>query len=103
MALGGVLTIVGGLTTGQGQMLFIGLMYVVMTLLYFVPSLHLGHYASSIGRLVQSGTEDDLEEALGRQRAFWKFVGIMVIVMICLYALIFVGALLFGVAAAAAM
>ena len=32
-----------------------------------------------------SNRMNDLEEALGAQKSFWKFVGIMVLVMIGLY------------------
>jgi hypothetical protein len=35
-----------------------------------------------------------MESALGSQKSFWRFVGILTLVVICLYALIFIFAML---------
>ncbi len=58
-----------------------GVVYLLMALVYFFPALYLWQYASAIGRLLGSEEVADLEEALNRQKAFWKFIGILVVVM----------------------
>ncbi len=57
------------------------LMNIVMALLYLIPSLFLFRFASSIGRLLDGGGVREMEEALLHQKSFWKFVGILALVM----------------------
>lgn len=58
-----------------------GVVYLLMALIYFFPALYLWQYASAIGRLLISEEAADLEEALHRQKAFWKFLGILAVIM----------------------
>ncbi len=76
----------GGAAYGGGVMLGMGLLYLVFAILYIYPSLRLWQYASSISRLESSSASFDLETALDKQRSFWKFVGIMVCIILGLYA-----------------
>jgi len=48
-------------------------------LLYFFPSFYLFKFASSIGRLLNGGGANEMEQALSNQKSFWKFVGILTI------------------------
>ena len=50
---------------------------------------------------LQNNDDDLLATGLGYLKSHHKFLGIMMIVVLSLYALIFVGALIFGMAAAA--
>ena len=77
---------ISGAAYGGGVMLGMGLFYLVFAIIYIYPSLRLWQYASSISRLESSSTSFDLETALDKQRSFWKFVGIMVCIMLGLYA-----------------
>lgn len=93
MATGGMLGASSGLrgsaySTGLG--IGMGLFYLVFAVLYIYPSLRLWQYASSITRLEQSRDSYSLETALDRQRSFWKFVGIMILLLIILYAVMFI-------------
>lgn len=60
----------------------IGVAYILMGLLYFMPSLFLFRYASAIALAQQSGSSTDIVVALGHQKSFWKFAGVMMLVMI---------------------
>lgn len=71
-----------------------------MSLIQFPALLFLSRYASRIKNLVVSGHPQDLEDAIAAQKSFWKYLGILTIVIIILYILIFVGALVFAGAAA---
>jgi hypothetical protein len=63
----------------------IGLVYVVLAALYVWPSLYLLRYGSAITRLVRDPHMERLGVALGHQRAFWKLLGIMTVVVMALY------------------
>jgi hypothetical protein len=76
-----------------GFQFVLGLLYAAMGVLYLFPSIKLWKYGSSIVRLMVSGSNADLIEALEQQRSFWKFVGIMILVMIVLYVVAIIGAI----------
>ena len=67
---------------------FVSLVYIVMGALYFFPTLKLSQYASRIARLRVTRSEVDLSAALEAQRSFWAFVGIVTLVVLCLYLVI---------------
>ena len=87
----------GGLPMG-----LMGLMYLPLAALYVYPAKKLWGYGSAISRMTTSRSTADLEAALGEQKSFWKFLGIMTIVMFCLYILFFIGLAIVGMASAAA-
>jgi hypothetical protein len=69
----------------------IGIVYVLIAAIYVAPALHLLRYGSSIGPFLADPTIERLGGALGHQRSFWRFVGIMTVVMMAIYFLLFVG------------
>ena len=79
---------VGALFLGSTGAL-ISLIYIVMGALYFFPTLKLSQYASRIARLRVTKSEVDLSAALEAQRSFWAFVGIVTLVVLCIYLVIF--------------
>lgn len=93
------LIIVGGLAMmlmpfqggfGGGIGAFFGLLYIAFGIIYFFPAYFLMKYASSINQLLQGGGDVAMEDALGNQKSFWKFSGIMTLVVICIYGIMFV-------------
>lgn len=74
----------------------IAVVYGLLAFLYIYPGMKLWKYASRIGLLLESRDQLDLEAALNEQRAFWKFVGVIMLVFVVLYAVIFIGGLLIG-------
>lgn len=94
---------VGGFGAQESGMLVgMSLFYILMAAFYIYPALKLGKYAARIRGLAEVPSEQNLVAALNEQRAFWKYVGIMVIVLFALYILVFVVAMVVGVAGAAA-
>ncbi len=77
---------------GFGPM--IGILYIILSGLYLAPAFFLHQYASSIRDVLKGGGDVAMEAALGSQKSFWRFVGILTLVMICIYALVFVFAIL---------
>lgn len=99
------LLIVGSFATQMamplGMRFLMGALYLGLGALYFPPALFLNRYASRIRDFQRERSAAELERALAAQTSFWRFVGIMVLVVLCLYALIFVvamGAALVGFA-----
>ncbi|WP_394833782.1 hypothetical protein LVJ94_45480 [Pendulispora rubella] len=74
----------------------LGVFYLPIGGIYVYPAFKLTKYASSISNLVTSRSPADLGLALGHQKSFWKFCGIAALLMIVAYALIAVGAVVFG-------
>lgn len=85
---------------GGAEMIALAGIYGLMAVLYVYPAIKLWAYASRITALAATRTVADLDAALTEQRRFWKFTGILFIVLICAYIVLFIG--LFAVAGAAA-
>lgn len=73
-----------------------GFIYLPLAFVYIYPSLKLWQYAQSIARLNQSAAASDLEEALGHQKSFWKFIGIFTVVGIVAYIVAILAAVALG-------
>jgi hypothetical protein len=91
-----------GMMTSDDGALVSGAVYPLLGLLYAFPSLYLFRYASRIGDFLRDGHVEQLNAALTAQKSFWKFVGILTIVMLVIYALLLVGLILIALMAAAA-
>ncbi len=75
----------------------VGVLYLLIVLLYFFPCFYLFKYAGAIARIPENG-QVALEEALARQKSFWKFVGILTAVVLVLEVVILVASIAMGVA-----
>jgi len=60
----------------------LGVIYLVMGVLYFMPSLYLHKYAGAITQAQASQSSADVLAALKYQKSFWKFAGILVLLML---------------------
>lgn len=80
-------------TTGMG------LIYVVVGALYFYPSFKLFGFSKSLKESIQNKSHADLISAMGNLKSFFKFWGILSIIVIALYALFFILMLIFGATA----
>jgi hypothetical protein len=87
---------------GVGGMAVLGAVYLVMAIFYFYPAIKLGKFAARIRDLSSAPSERNLVAALNEQRAFWKYVGIMMIVFFVLYFVFIVIMIAVGVMGAAA-
>lgn len=88
MILGGVgMMMAGG---GMPETVVSGVGYLLGGILYLMPALFLWRYASAIGELLFTRSGFALEEFLRHQKSFWKFVGIMTVVLLCIYGAVLV-------------
>jgi hypothetical protein len=79
----------------------LGVFYLVLAVLCIPLSIYLLRYAGSIKNLVSTGRTGNLEEALLNQQKFWKYSGILTIVVLALAAVLIT--VVFIVAVAGAM
>jgi hypothetical protein len=79
-----------------GMGVFMAVTYGIIAFVYIFPALKLWKYATCIGNLMSSGAALDLEMALNEQRSFWKFIGILFLIFLSLYAVFFIGLALVG-------
>jgi hypothetical protein len=75
-------------------------LYLVMAVLYLFPSLHLHRCANALRDLAASGRPELIEDSLLHQHRFWRFMGVAMIVILCLYVVGLVGAVIFAAIAA---
>ncbi len=100
-----VMLAAGGTVFGMGDlpgggMAVIALIYAALAILYIYPALKLWSYASKINVLASMQDSNSLFVALDQQRSFWKFIGVMMLIVISLYVVIGFGAVIIGVASA---
>jgi hypothetical protein len=90
-----VLTVPSG--RASGSTLTVGFVYIAMAAFLVAPPIYLTRYYAQIGNLKRLRRPVDLENALDAQRAYWKYLGILSLVIVGIYAIIFIVALLFGI------
>jgi hypothetical protein len=59
-----------------------GIINIVLSVFYLVPSIWLSKYSSAITRFLSGGGAIELGNAIAFQKSFWKFVGITTVVFI---------------------
>lgn len=89
MALAGLFGGIAGAASGEPTMVILMIVYPLVALLYLFPALYLYRYANRIRDFLADRSEAKLELALEAQRAFWKFVGILLIVSLALMVIMF--------------
>jgi hypothetical protein len=65
---------------------------VLVILIYGPPAIFLARCAAGIRRLQEGGGLPDLEDALRNQKSLWKYLGLLILALIVLYALLLLGA-----------
>jgi len=109
IACGPFMVVFGTIRIGKGgrpgggpepEFLLIGLAYLAFGALYLIPAVYLNRFAGKAKAFAQLKDMQDLEAALGAQKSFWKFVSILVLVIIGLYLLLIPIAIVGGIMAA---
>ena len=73
--------------------------YFIFAAVLFFPSLYTYNFGAMIRKYSFSNSDDDLEQALKNNKSLWKFYGIMCIIYLAIIPVIFVIAIIIGVAA----
>lgn len=72
----------------------VGFIYIIMTVLYFFPVLYLFKSAVGLKNGIINNDEITLTDGFQNLKSHYKFIGIMMIVVLSLYALLFLFAML---------
>lgn len=100
------LMILGGLIIGLIMMsshyvkdlaILMMVLYVVMGLIMFFPTFYMLKFATGIRAAVKSGNDNDYDNAFRNLKNYFKFVGIMTIVVIALYIILIIIAMVAAV------
>lgn len=86
------------LANGMGP--FLSFLYLIIAVLYFIPILFLYNYSTQSLKAIKNVDSDLLTSAFNNMRKQYKFVGIMTIIVIALYALLFIGGFIAGIMSA---
>jgi hypothetical protein len=104
MVLAGLITMASGALAGAAASgplgafaPLLGLFYIAFGGLYVVPATLLWRYGASISTFVETGDLERMVEPVVRQKSFWRFAGIMTIVMLIGYVVVILGAIVVGV------
>ncbi len=76
-----------------------GFMYLMLAGVYLLPGVLMHRFANSIDSFVMTQSSYTLEDALDKSRAYWKTCGIMALVGVGFFILLFVGTIFVGIAA----
>ncbi len=68
----------------------LGVGYVVMSLIYIIPAVFLWRYADRINAFARERSTGALASALEVQKSFWKFIGVLILIVMVVYAGLFV-------------
>ncbi|MEJ1223107.1 DUF5362 family protein [Sediminicola sp. 1XM1-17] len=71
------------ISSGMGIM--VGLIYGVLGLLYFFPTLYLFKFSQKLKLAITTKNNEDLNGALGNLKSLYKFWGILTIIMVGVY------------------
>ena len=77
----------------KGMTLLIGAIYITMGVLYFFPSWYLYKYTQKLKSALSSKDSNELIAAFENQKSLYKFWGIFTIVILSIYAVVFLFAL----------
>lgn len=83
-------------TIGSAGLTFV---YLLMALLYFYPSLLLFKYSSAAKKAILYGDQLSLSNSMAKMKSFFKFWGILTIIMLAFYVIIFLFVIVAGIGA----
>jgi hypothetical protein len=92
MAIGGIFMFIAAaaMPFGGAQLGIMGFVYLLIAGLYLVPTLNLFKFARRTKSGIESTNQEEFENGIQNLKSLFKFTGIMTIVVISLYILIFI-------------
>ena len=76
-----------------GGPIFIGVIYLVMAAVYIAPIIYMFNFSTNILKAVRSNSSQDYETSFEFLKKHFKYIGIFTIIILSLYALIFIFAI----------
>ncbi|MBC7848410.1 MAG: hypothetical protein H7Y31_01675, partial [Chitinophagaceae bacterium] len=78
----------------SGMSIFFTIIYIVLAIVYFFPCLYLYHFANKMQRALRQNDQISLTDSFRNLKSCYKYMGILFIIIIGFYVLIFVGTLI---------
>ena len=75
-----------------------GLIYLILIILYIFPTLYLYRSSSAAQLAVEANDNEQVVEFLKNNKSFWKYCGILTIVILIVYVLIIIGVMVAAIA-----
>lgn len=72
--------------------------YIIIAIVYVFPIYYLYKFSVNTRSALDRGDTDSLTEAFRYLKSHYKFIGVMVIIMMCIYAVAIVGGIIIGIA-----
>lgn len=73
---------------------FLTIIYVCIALLYFFPCMYLYNFATKMQRALKANDQLQLSDSFKNLKSCYKFMGILMIVILVIYALAFIGGII---------
>lgn len=74
--------------------IFITVVYLLIAALYFFPIYYLNRFASNLRAAFRDNDSETLAKSFEYLKSHYKFIGILAVIMLCFYALIFAGVII---------
>ena len=74
-----------------------GLIYLILGAIYFFPILYLYRFSSFIKKALLNNDSEEMDKAFSNLKAHYKFMGILMIVVLGIYVLVFAGMIIGGI------
>jgi len=87
----------GDVTTSATMLVIMGFVYLALPAVYIPLIVFMFRYASSMKALLTKGKTADLENALGHQKSYWKYIGVLTIALLGVAVLVIIGSIIVGV------
>lgn len=68
----------------------LGILYILIAALYFFPAIYLFRFATASAEAINTLNDDTLEEGLENLKSLFRFTGILMIIVLSLYAVGFI-------------
>ncbi len=81
---------------------FFGIIYIIMAIIYYFPVTYLYNFSNKIKQGIMNLNQQAMTDGFGNLKSMFKFMGILTIVMLSIYALVLVIAVPIAIIAAAA-
>ncbi|MEX6687038.1 DUF5362 family protein [Danxiaibacter flavus] len=73
---------------------FLTVVYLIFALLFFLPNLFLFNYAGKMQQALNGNDQNALNNSFAQLKSYFRFIGIIMIVVISIYALVFLLAII---------
>lgn len=77
---------------------FITFFYLLLAAIWFLPCLFLFRFGSQMQLAVRNNQQDKLHQSLSNLKSYFKFIGVLFIIVLTFYALAIVGGVIAGMA-----